>query len=109
MRGKKLDLQIGAGFDEGWQLVDEETKETKKILDKNKHSLYIKKEKRRGKQVTVVGEFFLEKDELKKLLKVLKKSLATGGSIKENFIEIQGDVQDRLKKLLKEKNFRFKN
>ena len=108
MKGKKIDLNIGANFDEGWQLVDESIKEVKKILEKNKHSLTIKKEKRKGKIVTIVGEFFIEQKELKKLVKYLKSSLSTGGTIKDNFIEIQGDLQDSIKNLLIQKGFKFK-
>ncbi|NWF66431.1 MAG: hypothetical protein HXX81_03070, partial [Campylobacterales bacterium] len=32
----------------------------KELLEPNKHNLYLKHEKRNGKIVTIVGEFFME-------------------------------------------------
>ena len=67
------------------------------------------KEKRRGKTITLVGEFFLDKKEAQKLLKKLKASLACGGSFKDGFMEFQGEVKDKLKELFLKEDFRFKN
>ena len=108
-RGKKLDLSIGASFDDDWNVV-EEKKETKKTLKQPKqHTLVFKKEKRRGKTVTLVGEFFLEKKEAQNLLKKLKSTLACGGSFKEGWMEFQGDIKEKLKNVLLKEGFRLKS
>ena len=107
-RGKKLDLAIGASFDDDWTVVKEETTSKQPLLEPSKHALVFKREKRRGKVVTLVGEFFLEKKEAQKLLKKLKTSLACGGSFKDGWMEFQGEVQEKLKPLLTDIGYRFK-
>ncbi|MEE8588021.1 MAG: translation initiation factor [Sulfurimonadaceae bacterium] len=109
-RGKKLDFQIGADFDDSdWNVVSEKRKSTfSDILEPSKHQLIFHKEKRRGKIVTLVGPFSLEKDVAKALLKTLKKKLGCGGTISEDFLEFQGDIQQKLKELLEEMDYRFK-
>ena len=82
-RGTKLDLSIGARFDEGWQQVEEVgERETPELLEPAKHRLVFKMEKRRGKPVTLVGPFALEKGDAEKVLKSLKKQLGCGGAYK---------------------------
>ncbi|MEA1916632.1 MAG: translation initiation factor, partial [Campylobacterota bacterium] len=78
------------------------------ILTPTQHILHFKKEKRRGKVVTLVGRFSLHVDDVKKLLKELKQSLGCGGSYKEPYMEFQGELQEKLKEALKKKDFRFK-
>ena len=109
-RGKKLDFQIGADFDDSdWNVVSEKRKSTfSDILEPSKHQLIFHKEKRRGKVVTLVGPFSLEKDVAKALLKTLKKKLGCGGTISEDFLEFQGDIQPKLRECLEAMEYRFK-
>ena len=109
-RGKKLDFQIGAEFDEGeWNVVTEKRKSIfSEILEPSKHQLVFHKEKRRGKVVSLVGPFSLEKETLKALLKTLKKKLGCGGTISEDFLEFQGDIQLKLREHLEAMDYRFK-
>lgn len=109
-RGKKLDLDIGANFQADWAIIDDTPKKEKKleITTPEKHSLHFAKEKRRGKVVTLVGPFQLEAKDAKDLLKKLKKSLGTGGSYKDNFMEFQGDIPEKLRAALEKMHFRFK-
>jgi len=109
LRGKKLDLAIGASFDDGWELVKEEKKTNQEIKEPSKHQLVFKREKRRGKIVTLVGELFLEKKDAQKLLKKLKSSLACGGSYKDGWMEFQGEVKERVKDALIKEGYCFKN
>jgi len=107
-RGKKLDLSIGASFDDDWALVEEKQEKTLHVKTPKQHTLVFKREKRRGKVVTLVGEFFLEKKEAQKLLKKIKSTLACGGSFKEGWMEFQGEVQEKLRATLEKEDFRFK-
>ena len=109
-RGKKLDLFIGAEFDDGWAEVEtpRKSKIASDIQEPSKHQLFFSKEKRRGKVVTLVGEFFLSKEEAASTLKNLKKRLGCGGSFKDGFMEFQGDIKDKLRPLLVDAGFRFK-
>ncbi len=79
-----------------------------KIESKNKHQLVFTYEKRKGKPVTLVGRFYLLEKEKKEVLKLLKKKLACGGSIKEEWIELQGDVKDKVKVILLKEGWKFK-
>jgi translation initiation factor 1 len=110
-RGKKLDIFIGADIDDGWAELQplKNTSKTTKNMEPSKHSLVFKKEKRRGKSVTLVGEFHMPKDKVLNLLKSLKKQLGCGGTYKDNWMEFQGDIKDKLKELLEAQNFRFKH
>lgn len=78
------------------------------IEPKNKHQLVFTFEKRKGKPVTLVGRFYLCDADKKAVLKLLKKKLACGGSIKEEWIEIQGNVKDKIKDILEIEGWKFK-
>lgn len=110
-RGQKLDIFIGADIKEGWEEVksSNKTELLNEILEPNKHFLFFKKEKRRGKTVTLVGEFYIGQNEAEVLLKDLKKKLGCGGAFKDGWMEFQGELKDKLKVLLLQNNFRFKN
>ncbi len=122
-RGKKLDLSIGAKFEEDdfssktavasyedeWNVVGGKKVLTKKeLLLPEKHFLLFKFEKRRGKPVTLIGPFHIKNDEAAALLKKIKKSLGSGGSYKDAFMEFQGDCKERLRELFSNEGFRFK-
>lgn len=110
-RGKKLDLFIGADIDDSWAQVQSPRKSAiaDEEMEPNKHFLHFAKEKRRGKTVTLVGEFFLSKTDANATLKILKKKLGCGGSYKDSYMEFQGELKEKLRPLLIELNFRFKN
>ena len=109
-RGKKLDLNIGAGgFEDEWNVVAGKKVLTKKeLVAPEKHFLVFKFEKRKGKPVTLIGPFQIKKDEAASLLKKIKKSLGSGGSYKDEFMEFQGDCKERLRELFSKEGFRFK-
>lgn len=78
------------------------------ILAKNQHQLVFTYEKRKGKPVTLVGRFSLSSEDKKEVLKLLKKKLACGGSIKEEWIELQGDVKEKIITILGSDGWKFK-
>ena len=105
-------FEMGANFSDNWS-ADNKQKPTKKvsteIKEPNKHQLHFAKEKRRGKVVTIVKPFYLEKSKLQALVKTLKKKLGTGGTVKENSLEFQGDIPEQLRKHLEHLEYRFKS
>ncbi len=58
--------------------------------------------------VTIVKPFQLEKKALEALLKTLKKKLGTGGTVKEDSLEFQGDMPEVLREHLEALGYRFK-
>ena len=110
-RGKKLDIFIGANIEDGYAIISDpvKTKTSGEILEPSKHFLFFKKEKRKGKTVTLVGEFNIANDEANETLKVIKKKLGCGGSYKDGWMEFQGELKDKLRSILLTSNFRFKH
>lgn len=84
-------------------------KSSNEIIPKNQHQLVFTFEKRNGKPVTLVGRFYIEESEKKEVLKLLKKKLACGGAINNEWLEIQGDFKDKIKEILTKENWKFKN
>lgn len=107
-------FEMGANFDEGdkgWSSNNKEkpSKQTiTEVKEPEKHQLHLAKEKRRGKVVTIVKPFYLGKNDLQTLVKMLKKKLGTGGTVKEDSLEFQGDIPDQVRMHLEALNYRFK-
>jgi len=109
---KKNLFEMGSNFEDTWTADNKNISTCRKIIvikPPNKHQLHFSKEKRRGKVVTIIKPFYLEKVELQKLLKYLKKKLGAGGTIKEDTLEFQGEKQSLLKDYLLELDYRFKS
>ncbi len=108
---KKNLFEMGADLGEGWE-ADNKVKQNKAEDVTNtppeKHRLYLSKEKRRGKVVTIVKPFHLAKSDLQTLLKQLKKRLGTGGTVRDNTLEFQGDIPDQVRNALEEMQYRFR-
>jgi translation initiation factor 1 len=108
---KKNLFEMGASFDDSWS-SDNKTKVNNsskmEIKTPKEHRLHFAKEKRRGKVVTIVKPFFLDPKELNELSKKLKKMLGIGGTSKDDMLEFQGEVQEKLKENLTKLGFRFK-
>jgi len=100
--GAKLD---GESYDTKKQ---KEKNKTFTKISKNEHSLVFTFEKRKGKPVTLIGRFYLSDKEKKNILKLLKTKLACGGTIKEDWIEIQGNKKDEIKTILLNNGWNFK-
>ncbi|MFT7558463.1 MAG: translation initiation factor 1 [Flavobacteriales bacterium] len=63
---------------------------------------------RKGKGVTLLKGFELDEKALKALAKKLKQICGTGGTLKDNVIEIQGDHREKLKETLETLKFKVK-
>ncbi|TAD74301.1 MAG: translation initiation factor [Oscillatoriales cyanobacterium] len=68
----------------------------------------ISRKGRGGKTVTVISGFQHKPETLQALLKTLKNRCGTGGTLKDDTIEIQGDYADRLVTLLTEQGYKAK-
>jgi len=108
---KKNLFEMGADLGDGWE-SDNKKKPQKEddtqAQPPEKHRLYLAKEKRRGKTVTIVKPFYLAKSDLQALLKQLKKRLGTGGTAKEDALEFQGDIAAQVRTALEEMQYRFR-
>lgn len=107
---KKNLFEMGASWNDGWS-SDNKTKHDnapKETKAPEKHRLHFAREKRNGKVVTIVKPFFLDDTAAETLLKTIKKSLATGGTIKDDALEFQGELQDKLKENLIKLGYKFK-
>jgi translation initiation factor 1 len=105
-------FEMGSDLGDSWTSDNKEKKTqaiSTEIKAPQKHQLHLSKEKRRGKVVTIVQPFYLAKNDLQALLKSLKKKLGTGGTIKENTLEFQGDIPKQILNSLKSMEYRFKN
>lgn len=105
-------FEMGANLDGDDFDTSKNDKKNKKpsneIIPKNQHQLVFTFEKRRGKPVTLVGRFYLNDKDKKDVLKLLKKKLACGGSIKDEWIELQGNEKDKIKTILEADGWKFK-
>jgi translation initiation factor 1 len=63
---------------------------------------------RKGKTVTVITGFQAKPETLAALLKQLKTQCGTGGTVKENEIEIQGDHKEKLVQILTQLGYKAK-
>lgn len=63
---------------------------------------------RKGKTVTVISGFQCKPETLAALLKQLKTQCGTGGTAKENEIEIQGDHKQKLVQILTDLGYKAK-
>lgn len=63
---------------------------------------------RGGKSVTLIEGFQLTEKDREALLKQLKTRLGTGGALKEDLLEIQGDHRDTIISLLRDMGYKPK-
>lgn len=77
-------------------------------LPKNQHQLVFTFEKRNGKPVTLVGRFQIDEKEKKEVLSLLKKKLGCGGTVADEWIEIQGDKKEKIIEILEKDGWKFR-
>ncbi|MFY7803949.1 MAG: translation initiation factor [Limnoraphis robusta] len=63
---------------------------------------------RKGKTVTVISGFQTSNETLEKLVKQLKTQCGSGGTLKEDMIEIQGDHAQKLLEMLTKLGYKAK-
>lgn len=70
--------------------------------------IFLDKNGRAGKQVTIVSGFVGTNADLESLTKTLKTKCGTGGSAKDGVILIQGDVRDKILQILVQAGYKAK-
>ena len=81
---------------------------TDEVKQSQDEPIICKYEKRKGKPITILENFKINNSELKIIAKKKKKFLSVGGTVKENYIIIQGDYRDKIMKILNSKGFETK-
>lgn len=82
------------------------TESENKSSNKARLDIIFEKKGRSGKQATIITGWDGEPEELANLASVIKKRLATGGSVRDLEILVQGDRRSQLMKLLNELGFK---
>ena len=67
--------------------------------------LSISKKDRGGKVVTLIAGFTRRAEDLEELASRLKKNCGTGGTVRGQVLEIQGDARVRLREILQKEGF----
>lgn len=103
-------FEMGAKLEgDSWETSKlKEAKKDFKKIGKDEHSLVFTYEKRKGRPVILVGRFYMSDKEKKDILKLLKKKLACGGAVKDEWIELQGDVKEEIREILVNEGWKFK-
>lgn len=70
--------------------------------------LRMEKAGRGGKTVTVVFGLPQNAAFLRELAQELKRACGTGGAVRDDGVELQGDLRDRVREILAAKNFQVK-
>lgn len=79
-------------------------------LPSNQQNLKVQASRkgRKGKTVTVISGFQVKPETLEALLKQLKTQCGTGGTVKDNTLEIQGDHTQKLVEILTKLGYKAK-
>tara|TARA_B100000315_G_C14274998_1_gene450399 strand:- start:32 stop:343 length:312 start_codon:yes stop_codon:yes gene_type:complete len=84
----------------GWSFTSADQTEStpEETLLPEQQQIKINLEKRKkGKVVTLIGNLALSRPDLKDLAKSLKIACGTGGTVRNEIVELQGDHRDRVR------------
>ena len=95
---------------EGWAFVAKEIpgveSETVSLAPEEQDGRIRLEKRKKGKVVTLVGNLVLTKGDMKDLAKELRQSCGTGGTFRDDTIELQGDCKDRVREWLSRNGWR---
>lgn len=83
---------------------------TERTIHEKSHVLRMSldRKQRAGKSVTLIEGFKESMEDIEALAKLLKSKCATGGTIKDRKIEIQGDHRVKIESLLGQMGYKIK-
>lgn len=93
---------------EDFQQYEDDFHEEELKPDQQKLEAHFSTKGRGGKVVTVVKGFIGSEEALKDLGKILKTKCGVGGSVKDGEIIIQGNIRDKVIKILQEEGYKVK-
>ena len=81
-----------------------------KSLPPNQQTVYLHRDSkgRGGKAVTLVKKLVLSEDDMKELAKKLKQVCGSGGTVKDDLIEIQGEHREKIADALMKMGYKVK-
>jgi len=81
-----------------------------KSLPPNQQAVYLHRDSkgRGGKAVTLVKKLVLSENDMKELAKRLKQLCGSGGTVKDDVIEIQGEHREKIAEELKKMGYKVK-
>lgn len=95
--------------DPDFKLPQHDTENTGSLLPgKQDLRIWLEKNHRGGKEVSVIRNFVGTEEEMEKLCKELKTKCGTGGSVKFGEIIIQGDQRKKIGEILTKSGYKFK-
>jgi translation initiation factor 1 len=79
-------------------------------LPSHQQTIYLHRDSkgRGGKSVTMVKNLTLSEEDMKDLAQRLKQVCGSGGAVKENIIEIQGEHREKIAEELKKMGYKMK-
>ena len=86
----------------------EQTHEARESAKKETLEVIFERKGRGGKLATIIEGFTIPDDEVEALASEMKRSLGTGGSVRDGEILIQGDRREQVRTYLKSKGFKTK-
>ena len=96
--------------DEGDLRHEETNRQYVKSLPPHEQTVYLHRDAkgRGGKAVTLVKKLILTEDDMKELAKKLKQICGSGGTVKDDVIEIQGEHREKIADALKKLGYKVK-
>jgi translation initiation factor 1 len=83
---------------------------TVKSLPPNQQTVYLHRDSkgRGGKAVTLIKKLILSEEDMKELAKKLKQVCGSGGTVKDDVIEIQGEHREKIADALVKMGYKVK-
>lgn len=81
-----------------------------KSLPPHEQTVYLHRDSRgrAGKTMTLVKKLVLSEEEMKELAKKLKQVCGSGGTVKDDMIEIQGEHREKIAEVLQKMGYKVK-
>jgi translation initiation factor 1 len=96
--------------DQGDLRGQEPNRQKVKSLPPHEQTVYLHRDSRGrgGKMVTLIKKLILSEEDMKDLAKKLKQVCGSGGTLKEDVIEIQGEHREKLAEALKKMGYKVR-